>query len=97
MKRLFCGGANGTESRLPSGKRIDCRQENSKTCYEVELNKAKLGTAIARLTEGLKAGQCRGASLVTRDRFIPEARQLVGTKHIKVVSLSSIGPSIWPT
>lgn len=96
-KRLLCRGDQGTESRLPSGKRIDCRKQDSKACYEVELNKAKLGTAITRLAEGLKVGQCSKANLITKDRYIPEARKLVGTKSIKVVDLFTMGASIRST
>lgn len=91
VKRLFCGGANGTESKLPSGKRLDCRQGASKSCYEVELNKAKLGSAISRMTEGTKTGQCNRANLITRDKFVADARQLVGPRAIRVVALSSVG------
>lgn len=97
VKKLLCRGDNGTESKLPSGKRIDCREQNSKSCYEVELNKAKLGTAIIRLTEGLDAGHCNKANLIIRDVFIPEAQKLVGTKNIKIVGLSNMGVSIQST
>lgn len=90
-KIVLCRGADGTESRLPSGRRIDCRERTSWRCYEVELHRAHIGAAITRLNEGLKAGKCSSASLVTQDRHLAEARKLAGTRLIKVVGLSTIG------
>jgi hypothetical protein len=89
-KIFLCRGEGGTESKLSSGKRLDCRERTSRSCFEVELHKPHIGVAINRLTEGLKSGACNNANLVTKDRYLDEARRLVGTKPIKVIGLSSI-------
>jgi hypothetical protein len=90
VKRFLCTGNIGVESRLSSGRRIDCRHPLSKVCYEIELHKTGLKKAVSRLVEGLGSGHCLGATLITKDKFIPQAQQLVGTSPIKVVRLSAL-------
>jgi len=90
VKSFICAGKDGTEFSLPSRKRIDCRLPNSKVCYEVELNKARLSTAIKRLVEGLETKHCNRGNLVTKEGLMPEAQRLIGNKKVEIVSLSEV-------
>ncbi len=94
IKEAACGGKNGTESKLPSGRHLDCCEPKSKTCSEVEFHKRNLGAAVTRLDEGFKTGRCAKANLITKDKFVPLAQKLVGKKNIEVIGLSATSPLI---
>ncbi|MBI4331876.1 MAG: hypothetical protein HY673_11405 [Chloroflexi bacterium] len=90
VKEVLCGGKDGTEHKLPSGRGIDCRASPLRQCYEVELNRAKLKDAVTRLVEGIGGGSCSNATLVTKDSLVSEAQKLASTIKVNVMPISRV-------
>jgi hypothetical protein len=91
-KKIACNCGGLTEYTLPSGKRLDCSNQDDliKSCGEIELNKYRIPKAIERLDEAKKNGICDNPRLIVNDGDLDYAKKLVKKKEIEVIPTSRL-------
>jgi hypothetical protein len=80
-----CGDNVALESRLPDSKRLDCRNEDTGVCAEVELSRTRIPYDIAKLSKARSIGLCPLPKLVVRKKDLDYAKSLAAKTKIDVI------------
>ncbi|MEM2941665.1 MAG: hypothetical protein QW304_08990 [Thermoproteota archaeon] len=76
-KEVACNCKGEAEYPLPSGRRIDCLDDETQICAEVEFNGSRIPIAVQRLMEAKRTGKCLHPKLIVKDIDLAYAKDLV--------------------
>jgi hypothetical protein len=80
-----CSGNIILESRLPNSKRLDCKNEETGVCAEVEFSRTRIPYDITKLSKARSIGLCPTPKLVVRQRDLDYAKNLASKMNIDVI------------
>lgn len=84
-----CGGTIHVEHRLEDGRRVDCVNETTRVCAEVENDRRRIQHDIDKLLTAKRSGACDRLLLVVNQPNYQYAKSEAKDKGIQVVPKSS--------
>lgn len=84
---VACGCAKSVvqERRLADDRRLDCTDEQSRVCAEIQLTKSRISYDLEKLLNAKSSGICDSPKLIVRERDYEYARRLPNSGAIEIL------------